>query len=255
LFAGAVAWLVHGVVDFDWDIPGVTVPALLFIGVLVAVPVRRGERSTPVAVAPDDGGAVAARMAALVVICLVLGLVIVSALLPAWADSKANASLAVTTQAAEPELQNAAAEAEAAARLDPTSVAPLLASADLAQNRGRLLDARRFLLQAVDRQPYSVIAWQRLMKLALDTADRPGARAAARRLLQLDPIGKGTLALVGRLTLFGVPASGSPTATGTPLSPAYSAAPPTVTPTPPTSGPAAGIPQTAVPGTGGATAR
>ncbi|MGH2841578.1 MAG: O-antigen ligase family protein, partial [Solirubrobacteraceae bacterium] len=38
LFAGAVAWLVHSFVDWDWDIPGVTLPALLFIGVLVAIP-------------------------------------------------------------------------------------------------------------------------------------------------------------------------------------------------------------------------
>ena len=171
-----------------------------------------------------------------------------SALLPAWADSKATSSLAVTTQAREPELQHAAAEAEAGARLDPTAVASLLAAANLAQNRGRLLDARRYLLQAVERQPYSLTAWRRLMQLALLTADRRGAKAAAERLLELDPIGKGTLALVGRLVLFSVPANGSPTATGTPLTPAYTAAPPTATPTPQTGGPAAGIPQTAAPG-------
>ncbi len=45
LFAGAVAYVVHGVVDFDWDIPGVTIPALVFMGVLVAVPARREDRS------------------------------------------------------------------------------------------------------------------------------------------------------------------------------------------------------------------
>jgi hypothetical protein len=252
LFAGAVAWLIHGVVDFDWDIPGVTIPALVFLGVLAAVPVRREARS-PLATVARDGGPVAARAAALAVICLALGLVIVSALLPAWADSKATDALAVTTHAGEPELQNAAAEAEAGARLDPTAVSSLLAAADLAQNRGRLVDARRYLLQAADRQPYDATVWRRLLGLALDTADRPGARAAARRLLELDPIGPGTLALVGRLVLFSVPASGSPTATGTPLSPAYTAAPATVTPTPPTGAPAAGLPQAAVPGAGATT--
>jgi hypothetical protein len=251
LFAGAVAYVVHGIVDFDWDIPGVTIPALLFMGVLVAVPVRREERSPLATVAPD-GGSVGPRAAALVVVCVALGLVMVSSLLPAWADSKATSSLAVTTRAGEPELQDAAAEAEAGARLDPTAVSSLLAAADLAQNRGRLVDARRYLLQAVDRQPYDVTAWRRLLNLALDTADRPGAKAAARRLLELDPIGPGTLALVGRLVLFSVPASGSATATGTPLSPAYSAAPSTVTPTPPAGAPAAGIPQTAAPGAGAA---
>ena len=247
LFAGAVAWLVHGVVDFDWDIPGVTIPALVFMGVLVAIPVRRDERPAPGAV-PPDGGSIAPRAAALVVVCLLLGLVIVSSLLPSWANSKATSSLAVTTQAAEPELEHAAAEAEAGARLDPTSIASLLAAADLAQNRGRLVDARRYLLQAVDRQPYSVVAWRRLLLLAKATADRRGAKAAAQRLLVLDPLGKGTLALVGQLVLFSVPANGSATATGTPLSPAYTLTPQTPTPTPPTGGPAAGIPQTVAPG-------
>jgi len=121
-------------------------------------------------------------------------------------------------------------------------VRSLLAAADLAQNRGRLLDARRHLLDAVERQPYSVTAWRRLLNLTLDMADRPGARAAARRLLELDPIGRGTLALTGRLVLFSVPASGSPTATGTPLTPAYTTGTVPLTPVP--GGPAAGTPQT-----------
>ena len=236
LFAGGVAWLVHGLVDFDWDIPGITVPALLFLGVLAARPVGRDRR----ALAADPGGGAGPRVAALALACIVLALVMVSALLPLWADSKASSALAVTTTAREPELRHAAAEAETSARLDPTAIRSLLAAADLAQNRGRLLDARRYLLQAVDRQPYSLQAWRRIMTLALDMADRRGASAAARRLLELDPIGKGTLALAGRVVLFSVPASGSPTATGTPLSPAYSAAT-TVTPTP-QAGPASGTP-------------
>jgi hypothetical protein len=241
LFAGAVAWLVHGLVDFDWDIPGVTIPALLFLGVLAATPVRRSQRAV-IATDPPDGGSPAPRTAALALACIVLGLVVVSSLLPAWADSKASSALAVSTRAREPELRAAAAEAELGARLDPTAVRSLLAAADLAQNRGRLLDARRYLLDAVGRQPYDVTSWRRLMRLALTTADRRGAKAAAQRLLELDPIGKGTLALVGRLVLFSVPASGSATATGTPLSPAYAASP-VVTPAPaPLPGPAAGTP-------------
>lgn len=234
LFAGAVAWLVHGFIDFDWDIPGVTIPALAFLGVLVAIPRHDGSKgAVPPAPTPTAGRSVAPRAAALGVACVVLGLVIVSSILPAWANSKATAAVAVSRTASDAELRDAAAEADTAARLDPTSVTSLLAAADLAQNRGRLLQARGYLLDAVDRQPYSLTAWRRLMRLALTTADRPGARAAAMRLLELDPIGtKGTLPLVGRLVLFNVPASGSPTATGTPLSPAFSAAPPAATPTP-----------------------
>ena len=242
LFAGGVAWVVHSFVDFDWDIPGVTVPALLFLGVLAASPARRERRDPPAGAEQPGDAPVGPRAAGLALACVVLGLVVVSALLPAWADSKASSALAVSTTAGEDELRGASARAQTGARLDPTSVRPLLAAADLAQNRGRLLDARRYLLDAVERQPYSVIAWRRVMNLALDMADRPGARAAARRLLEIDPIGSGTLALTGRLVLFSVPASGSATATGTPLTPAYTAGTAPATPLP-QGGPAAGIPQ------------
>ena len=135
------------------------------------------------------------------------------------ADEKASSAQAVSANAGAGELRHAAAQADLAARLDPTAIRPLLAASAIAQGRGRLFDARRFLLQAVDRQPYSSVAWQRLLQLALNTADRPGAKAAARRLLELDPIGKGTLALTARVALFEAPAGSSPTATGTPLSP------------------------------------
>ncbi|HEV2785730.1 MAG TPA: O-antigen ligase family protein, partial [Solirubrobacteraceae bacterium] len=233
LYAAAIAWLVHGLVDWDWDIPAVTVPVLLFVGVLVATPWQpRGATLLRSATAP--------RALALALACVCAGLVIVSAGLPMLADQKASSAQAVSADASERELQDAAAEADLAARLDPTAVRPLLASAAIAEGRDRLLDARRFLLEAVDRQPYSSAAWFRLLELALKTADRPGAKAAARRLLELDPIGSGARALAGRLALFEVPAAGSPTATGSPLSPRYD--PSRAVVPAPLPGPAAGTP-------------
>ncbi len=226
LFAGAVAWLVHGLVDWDWDIPGVTVPALIFLGVLggVRAPARVGITR------PE--WSLAARSVALGLACIALGLAIVSAGLPLIADSKASSALAVSNNAGKGELQRAAAQADLAARLDPTAVRSLLAAAAIEQGRGRLLDAKHYLLKAVRRQPYSSAAWERLLRLALLTADRPGAQAASRRLLALDPLGSGARALAGQLTLFRAPSGSSPTATGTPLSPAYNAAAPAVAPTP-----------------------
>jgi hypothetical protein len=170
---------------------------------------------------------------------------IVSAGLPMLADEKASAAQAVSTDAGAGELQDAAANADLAARLDPTAVRPLLAAAALAEGRDRLLQARRFLLDAADRQPYNSTVWYRLLELALKTADRPGARAAAQRLLELDPSGSGSRALAGRLALFEVPAAGSPSATGTPLSPRYDASQ-AITPAP-LPGPAAGTPPAGVP--------
>jgi hypothetical protein len=217
LFAAACAWLVHGLVDWDWDIPGVTIPALLFVGVLVAVhPPRR------VGV-PELSPT--ARSFALGLACIVLALTIVSAALPLMADSRASSALAVSDNAGERELENAAAQADLASRLDPTAVRALLAAAAIEQGRGRLIDAKRYLLKAVHRQPYSAAAWERLLRLTLQTADRPGADAAGRRLLALDPIGTGARALAGQLALFSSTTGSSPTATGTPLSPAFDAAP------------------------------
>ena len=232
LFAGAVAWVAHGLVDWDWDIPGVTVPALIFLGVLAGTPWR------PHSDAPPDHRAIGTRGALVALACVAAGLLVVSAGLPMLADQKASAAQAVSTNAGPAELEDAAAEADLAARLDPTAVRPLFAAAAIAQGRDRLLDAQEHLLDAVDRQPYSTVAWQRLLEVALKTADRPAARSAATRLLELDPIGSGTRALVARLVLFEVPAAGSPTATGTPLSPRYTGGP-AVAPAPAAGTPAA----------------
>lgn len=242
LFAGAIAWLVHGLVDWDWDIPGVTVPVLLFLGVLAAAPREpRGRMQTL-------RSATGTRSLALAIACVVAGLVIVSAGLPMLADQKASAAQAVSTNAGPAELQDAAANADLAARLDPTAVRPLLAAAALAEGRGRLLDAQRFLVDAAERQPYNSVVWFRLLELALKTADRRGAKAATQRLLELDPIGSGARALAGRLAIFEVPAAGSPTATGTPLSPRYDASQ-AITPAP-LIDPAAGTPPAGTPPAG-----
>jgi hypothetical protein len=225
LVAAAVAWLAHGVVDWDWDIPGVTLPALLFLGIVAArrPPARAGAGRS-------YGLTAGGRALALGLACVVLGLAIVSAALPMLADAKASAALAVSNDASEAELEHAAAQADLAARLDPTAVRALLAAAAIEQGRGRLLDARGYLLRAVRRQPYSSAAWERLLRFALATADRPGAQAATRRLLELDPRGTPSRVLAGRLVLFRAPAASSPTATGTPLSPAYPVALPQVAP-------------------------
>ena len=252
LIAGAVAWLVHGLVDWDWDIPGVTVPVLIFLGVLAAAPWQ------PRGTAPALRSATGTRGLALALACVCLGLIVVSAGLPMVADQKASAAQAVSKDAGPGELQDAAANADLAARLDPTAVRPLLAAAALAEGRDRLLHARRFLLDAADRQPYNSTVWYRLLELALKMADRPGANAAARRLLELDPVGSGPRSLAARLALFEVPAAGSPGATGTPLSPRYDpsqAITPTPLPgaapgTPPAGTPPGGAPPAGAPAAG-----
>jgi tetratricopeptide (TPR) repeat protein len=213
LLAAAAAWAAHSLVDWDWDIPGVTVPVLIFLGVLAARPPAREE---PPAAVVEPG---VARWIALGATSLVLAAAIASAVLPAWSSSKTDAALRAVEARTPQRLEDGAADAELAASLDPLAVRPLLAAASIAEARGRVLEAREHLLEAVDRAPWSAEAWGRLARLALGLADREGARRAALRLLELDPGNPNVIAFVRRAQGVATPPEASGTATGTPLAP------------------------------------
>ncbi len=213
LLAAAAAWAVHSLADWDWDIPGVTVPALLFLGVLAGRPP-----------APRTSAGVAepsvARWVALGAGCLLLVAAAASAVLPAWSSARTDAALRAVEARTPERLEDGARDAALAADLDPLAVRPLLAAASIAEARGRTLEARRHLLEAVDRAPWSVEAWRRLTRLALGLADREGAQRAAQRLLELDPGNPRVVAFARRAQGVATPPEASPTATGTPLAPA-----------------------------------
>jgi tetratricopeptide (TPR) repeat protein len=209
LLAAAAAWAAHALVDRDWAVPGVTVPVLLFLGVLAARPAPERVREPS-----------AARWLALGAACLMLAAAAASAVLPAWSSAKTDSALRAPTARAPDRIEQGAADAELAARLDPLAVRPLLAAATVAEARGRRLEARRHLLDAVERAPHSAEAWWRLTRLALALADREGARRAALRLLALDPANPRVVAFAGRVQAATAPPEASATATGTPLPPA-----------------------------------
>ncbi len=213
--AAVMAWGVHGLYDWDWNIPGVTLPALLLLGVLAG-----GSGQARRRVGPPGGVLVAAA--------LVLSLVAASALLPAWAEEKSSrAQVAVQSSSDTEQLRDAAAEADLAARLDPVSIKPLLASAAIARRRERPLEARDFLLEAVDRQPESVSAWLNLAAASFALADRAGFERAALRALALDPRSPRTRQVAQAAVAYRAPTGGSATAVGTPLTPAPVQAPAT----------------------------
>jgi hypothetical protein len=213
LLAAAVAWAVHACVDWDWDIPGVTVPVLLFLGILGAQ-----ARAARPAVADADGGG-PGRALALAGAGLAACAVLASTLLPAWSDAKTDAALQAVADRSPARLEAAASDAELAARLDPLAVRPLFAAAAVAEGRDRLLEARAHLLEAVERQPYSRDAWTRLTRVAFTLADREGVERAAARALALDPGDLELLRFVSRVQGVAAPPEASPTATGTPLPP------------------------------------
>ena len=212
LLAGGAAWAVHTLVDWDWEIPGVTVPALLALGVAAARAggPRRSALGTPARARP--------RPVALAVAALAAWAYLASALLPAVADHKADGALRAAQPGASPAtLHDAAARADLAARLDPLAVRPLFAGAAIAQRRGRELEVRRLLLDAVRREPSNAQAWLRLAIDALGLVDRTGAEAAARRALAFDPRNPETLRAAESAVALAAPPEDSPTATGTPL--------------------------------------
>jgi hypothetical protein len=211
LAAGSVAWLLHGVYDWDWDIPATTVPALAFLGVLAARPplAERGRRP------PDDLGG---RVIALVGVTGLLAVFAVSAVLPWWADTKTQDAIAtIGDKPTAATLEDAAGKAELASRLDPLSVEPLLAASIVAERAGKVTRAREYLLQAAARQPTSTRVWGELARIELLRGDSQGIEIAARRTLELDPHNQLAFQLVQGAIALRSPANGSATATGTPL--------------------------------------
>jgi hypothetical protein len=215
LVAAAIAWAVHGLYDWDWNIPAVTAPPLAMLGVVAAWrgprPVAAGALSA--ARAPDS----AARGLAVAAATLAAAAAVASAGLPAWADGKADAAAAAAAGDTPAALEAAAAQADLAGRLDPLSVRPLFVGAAVAEGRGRLLTARALLLDAAGRQPENPEVWLRLAGLALRLADRPGFGRAATRALALDPVNPQAILLAARAVAATAPPAGSATAVGTPL--------------------------------------
>jgi hypothetical protein len=209
LFAGVVAWLVHMWFDWDWDIPGVALPLFAFLGLLAGRPLGMAGRAlTPL----RSGPVVGRRLAALGLAAALACAVAISAALPSLARDHTQAA---TDAFAKRDYGEAVREADIARRLNPLAVEPLLLEARAAGRRGQFALASKVLTDAVHRQPDNPDVWFGVAGLELARGDVPAMRAAARHMLELDPV-----APAGRFFFLsndlGVR---SATATGTPLSP------------------------------------
>ena len=211
LLAACAAYGLHMWVDWDWDIPAVTLPLMVFLGVLAARP-------------PGEAGlgarlrgrriSTASRGPALAVGAVLLCLVAVSALLPAVSRDMASDALALAAGGNKEELIVAARKAETASRLNPFSVQPLFAGASIAQRSGQPEKAGELFTEAIDRQPDNAITWFRLAGFQVLLADSPAALSSIATARSLDPQ-NALLAFVQLSALFDERRSA--TATGTPL--------------------------------------
>jgi hypothetical protein len=210
LLAGAVAYGIHSLYDWDWDIPAVSIPAFMFLGVLVGA-----RRRAAAAVVPQPSAT--ARALALGTLALWLCAFAVSAALPSWAASKASSALVKAASTSPTVLASAQATARLASDLDPLSGAGLRVEATIAVHRGQLGRARGYLVQAIGREPTDLQAWEQLAQVYVLMGDARGAGLAARRLIALDPRGPEVQAL--RTYLQSAPPGRRSTAVQTPPRP------------------------------------
>jgi hypothetical protein len=212
LLAGGVAYAVHALIDWDWDIPGVTLPALVFLGVLAGARGRVADRPRRL-----PGPGVGVRATTLAALTLVLCAYAVSAALPSLSASKATDALVAASSSSPGRLEQALATAELAARIDPLSDEGLKSAAAVAVQRGDPALARRYLLDAVRRDPSDAVAWGRLTDIEFQLGDHRGMLRAVTRLLALDPQNVKARSLAQLAAQLGTPPNDSATATGTPL--------------------------------------
>ena len=189
LLAGVVMFLVHCLYDWDWDIPAVTLPALVFLGVLSGTPGRVRSLRAGMAV----------RGFALAALTLGVCVIVISDVLPSLAASKASDAIVGAAGSAS-SVQAAQATAVLASRLDPLSDAGLLAEATIAARRGQREEVRSLLISATRRDPTDSQAWWQLAFAEYNLGDLRAVAVAAKRAVELDPLSANTTQLARSLS-------------------------------------------------------
>ena len=137
LLCASLAWGIHMWFDWDSDIPGVTLPLLIFLGVLAARP--PGAQDAVEAIPPQEDARAPAgpRGAGLLAGALILAALATSAYLPWLADDKAAEATLLSAVESDEALEEAAKRADEAMQLNPLSIEPVAAGIAIAQRRGR----------------------------------------------------------------------------------------------------------------------
>jgi tetratricopeptide (TPR) repeat protein len=167
-----VAYLGHAAVDWDWELPGVTVPAL---ACAVALLVVRPERTAPVVPGPRlrfAGAAVAIVLAGISIVGLV--------------GSSAVSASEEATDASPPNYAKAEDEARKARRWARWSSEPWQRLGEAQLGRGDAAAARESFQRAVSEEPTNWLLWFRLAE-ATSGPEQRRALAEADRLNPLSP--------------------------------------------------------------------
>jgi hypothetical protein len=204
LLAAAAAWAAHALVDWDWEIPAVTIPALVAVSVAAAPAAGPGpiaeRRPAPALLA------IAGVFAAL--------LFAASAGLPSLAETRRVQGLQA---AAAGDPGEARTDAKLAHKLNPLAVEPLFTASSLAGAEGDEREQLSLLEEAADMQPENFRTWQRLAYVQAQLGNYSAGAESVRRFAAVNPLlfsqRPGAADLLFPLE---APPSRSPTAFGTP---------------------------------------
>ena len=170
LALGALAYVLHSVVDFDWDFVAVTAPFLLSVGVLLGGRVVRRARMSTWAPVPAA-----------------LAFAVAYSLLAPWFAVRASDSALAELEAGRP--AQAVGEARDARSLNPFALEPLFLEAGAAEQLGDLGAARSLYVKAIELQPLNWRPWYELGSFEFDLMNYQAALRPLQRAVQLDPHG------------------------------------------------------------------
>jgi O-Antigen ligase len=177
LATGALAYLLHVLIDFDWDFVAVTAPVAVVVGVLASPGRARSPVGRPT---------VAAGVWAAGVLAVALG--VVYALAAPWLSvQRVNASIDAIGRGDARTSLRAAKEAHS---LNPLALDPLWLQAATLASQHRLLPARKLYLDAVSLEPKNAETWFELGAFDLRTyGDARAAYNELNRSYTLNPFG------------------------------------------------------------------
>ena len=175
LVAAPVAYLLHALVDYNWNFLAVTAPVMVALGVLAGAGRAPGTRRTRPVLA--IGG------------CLLAVVLLSSFALPRLAEVRVRESTRALGQG---DLVRARDRADWARRFNPFSVEPIFALARIRETQGFRRSAEETYVDAVELQPENPETWYALGLFEFQVA--PRRLCAAYRFLNqaytLDPVGQ-----------------------------------------------------------------
>ena len=163
------AFVLHALLDIDWDFLAVAAPAFLAAGALAGRPATGAGRPSRFAVVAAAGAALA----------------VVSSLALPWLGDRWTRQAEDAALAGQP--AKAVALAKRARAVDPVSIDPLFAQALAEETRGNLGRAAALFGRATEVQPRNPQPWAWLGRLELDAGCARAALTHLERYVALDP--------------------------------------------------------------------